>query len=86
MGDTAVLTSRRRQLCNFEKVQHVQDLINESISEDAVWAKTPVDLRHQRYVKQSLDRVPSLELNYVQSDAMQLKYVPHFILYTASDV
>ncbi|EPS44503.1 hypothetical protein H072_1502 [Dactylellina haptotyla CBS 200.50] len=37
-----------RSLCNFEKVQAVQDLIDEAISADAVWANTPVDLRHQR--------------------------------------
>ncbi|KAK6538181.1 MutS protein msh4 [Orbilia ellipsospora] len=37
-----------RSLCKFEKVEAVQELIDELISPDATWANTPIDLRHQR--------------------------------------
>ncbi|KAF3940245.1 hypothetical protein ABW19_dt0207615 [Dactylella cylindrospora] len=37
-----------RSLCSFDKVQTAQDLIDETISSDAIWVDKPVDLRHQR--------------------------------------
>ncbi|KAK6516359.1 MutS protein msh4 [Arthrobotrys conoides] len=48
VGCSSKLLLAVRSLCSFEKVQAVQDFIDEAISPDAVWASTPVDLRHQR--------------------------------------
>ncbi|KAF3282769.1 MutS protein msh4 [Orbilia oligospora] len=48
VGCSSKLLLAVRSLCSFEKVQVVQGFIDEAISPDAVWASTPVDLRHQR--------------------------------------
>ncbi|KAF3315518.1 MutS protein msh4 [Orbilia oligospora] len=48
VGCNSKLLLAVRSLCSFEKVQVVQGFIDEAISPDAVWASTPVDLRHQR--------------------------------------
>ncbi|KAF3099838.1 MutS protein msh4 [Orbilia oligospora] len=48
VGCSSKLLLAVRSLCSFEKVQVLQGFIDEAISPDAVWASTPVDLRHQR--------------------------------------
>ncbi|KAK6362814.1 MutS protein msh4 [Orbilia blumenaviensis] len=48
VGCSSKLLLAVRSLCNFEKVQVVQDLIDEAVSPDTMWASTPVDMRHQR--------------------------------------